>query len=531
MADIFSGLSAELRFAFKSSAPNAPTFDVVAFSGDEGISTLFRFDITLVTTASNTNLSQLLSNQATFAIRTTTGSVYTPYNGILSEVEQLGQVDSYIFYRVVLVPAVWQLSLTKINEVYLDEQSIPDMITTLLRNNGISSNDFKVVLKSAAAYRARSFVCQYQETTLDFISRCMEKEGLYYYFEQTDNGLQLAIVDYKEAQPAQAIALSYVPRENIQTAQLDQAVSAFAWQRKQVFQTVVVQDFNYRQADLADNLKAQSTVTNGYAGQVMFYGDNTRTESEVSRLASVRADELACQAESFKGEAPAVGIRSGYFLNLSGHYQSECNGQFLITSVRHKGSQTGVVLAGQTTAYADGETSSVYFATFTATRASQQFRAPARTPKPSISSLLSGVIDSEGSGQTPELNAYGQYKVQLLYDLSDKSANKGSAWIRLAQPYGGNGHGMHFPLLKGTEVLIAFLGGDPDQPVIVGNVSNSENPNVVIDQNSQSNGFKTVSGNVIALEDDSNNQGITIHSPSGGTYLYMGQFPKQKETD
>jgi len=466
MADIFSGLSADLRFAFQSSASGAPAFDVVAFSGEEGISTTFRFEITLVTTAQNVDLNQLLDSQATFAMRTTTGKVYTPYNGILCEVEQLGQVNKYGFYRIVLVPTLWKLSLTKINEVYLDEQSIPDLVTTMLRTNAISSVDAKVILKSSSAYRARSFVCQYQETSLDFISRWMEKEGLYYYFEQTDNGLQLAIVDYKEAHPAQPISLAFVQREDIQTAQLDQAVSAFSWKRQQVFQTVVVQDFNYRQASLADSLKAQATVTNGYAGQVMFYGDNIRTESEVSRLASVRADELACQAESFNGEGPAVGIRSGYFLSLSGHYQNECNGDFLITAVRHKGSQVGVVLAGQTTAYADGETSTVYLSQFSAIRASQQFRASQRTPKPTISSLLNGIVDSEGSGQTAELNEYGQYKVQLLYDLSEKPASKGSAWIRLSSPYGGSGHGMHFPLLKGTEVLIALLGGDPDQPVI-----------------------------------------------------------------
>ena len=531
MADIFSGLNAEVRFAFKSSAASAPTFNVVSFKGEERISTLFRFEITLVTTSSGVDLNGLLTNPACFATRTTTGTVYTPYHGILSEVELLGTVDSYVFYRVVLVPQVWTLSLTKINEVYLDEQSIPDMISGLLRKNQFSSNDFKVLLKNPSSYRSRSFVCQYQEDYLTFFSRWMEKEGLYFYFEHDDDKTQLVIVDYKEAHPAKAIELGYVPRENIQTARLDQAISLFAWKRKQVPNTVIVQDFNYRQAALVDGLKAQASVANGQPGQVMFYGDNTRKESEVSRLATVRAEALACEAEVFNAEATAVGIRSGYFLTLSGHYEQKCNDDYLVTSVEHEGSQVGVVLSGQTTAYAGGETGTVYLARFSAIRASQQYRAPTKTPVPSISSLLNGIIDSEGSGKTAELNEYGQYKVQLLYDLSEKPANKGSAWIRMATPYGGNGHGMHFPLLKGTEVLIGFVGGDPDQPVILGNAPNSENPNVVIDQNAQANGFKTVSGNLIVLEDDSNNQGITLHSPSGGSYIYMGQFPKQTEND
>jgi type VI secretion system secreted protein VgrG len=325
------------------------------------------------------------------------------------------------------------------------------------------------------------------------------------------------------------MAISYTPIENIQTAQFDQAITVFSQQLRQVPAEVVVQDFDYRQASLADGLKAQTNVKNGQSGQVMFYGDNFRTESEASRLATVRAQQLECQYEIFNGEAPAVGIRSGYFIDLTRHYQNACNDKFLITSVTHRGSQVGVVLSGQTTAYNQGETATVYFAQFKAIRASQQFRADQITFRPVIAGVLSGLIDSEGSGKTAELNEYGQYKVQFLYDLSAKSANKGSAWVRFASPYAGSGHGMHFPLLKGTEVLVAFVGGDPDQPVIVGSVPNSENPNVVIDQNSQRNGFKTVSGNSITLEDDDATQGITIHSPSGGNYLYMGQFPKPKQ--
>jgi len=529
MANIFDGLNEEVRFAFKSNASNAPSFDVISFEGEEGLSRLFRFEITLVTNSKEVDLKDLLSASATFATRTTTGAVYTPYYGILCEVAQVGQVDEYTFCRVVFVPAVWKLSLTKINEVYLDEQSIPDLISKILRDNGFLNSDFKVMLKNLSAYRKRSFVCQYQESLLNFICRWMEKEGLYFYFEQGSDSVQLAIIDYKEAHIAESMAIAYTPRENIQTSQLDQAITAFSQQLRQVSATIVVQDFDYRQASLADGLKAQVSVTNGQAGQVMFYGDNLRTESEASRLASVRAQQIECQYEVFNGEAPAVGIRSGYFIDLTRHYQSACNDKFLITDVTHRGSQVGVVLSGQTTAFNHGETATVYFSKFKAIRASQQFRAEPVTFKPVISGVLSGVIDSEGSGKTAELNEYGQYKVQFLYDLSAKSANKGSAWVRLAAPYGGSGHGMHFPLLKGTEVLVAFAGGDPDQPVIVGSAPNSENPNVVIDQNSQSNGFKTVSGNLITLEDDDATQGITIHSPAGGTYLYMGQFPKPKQ--
>jgi type VI secretion system secreted protein VgrG len=543
MLDIFLGRNAEARFAFKSHGSGAPQFDVVKFEGREAISSLFRFDLTLVASTADVDLQALTSNPATFAMRTATGSKHTPYHGILSQAQQLGQVGDYYFYRVVLVPKLWQLTLSRINEIYLGEQSIPDLISDLLRNSGLNNADFKVSLKNPFDYRKRSFVCQYQQTHFDFISRWMEKEGLYYYFDHEpdqsllamvglsgNDGAQIVITDYKQSHSDNSLSLKYTPPENIQTARLDQAITSFVWTRQQVSKKVIVQDYNYRKAAMADDLKSNESISSGRTGEVMFFGDNLRDKGEASRLAKVRAEQLACEAEQFFGEAPAVGIRSGYFIEVSEHYRRDCNGRFLVTEVEHRGSQVGVVLSGQTTRYAEGETGSVYQAKFQAIRADQQFRAKVVTPRPSIVGFLPGIIDSEGSGRSAELNQYGQYKVQMLYDLSDKRANKGSAWIRMASPYAGDGHGMHFPLLKGTEVIIGFADGDPDQPVILGAVANSENKNVVVDSNSQQNGMRSVAGNIISMNDGPGNTNLVLHSPQGNCYLILGQFPSSLDS-
>lgn len=535
MADIFEGSGAELRFAFQSRAPRAPRFEVVKFEGREAISSLYRFEITLVSSSTDANLAELISYPATLAIRTATGQAYTPYHGMVSQAEQLGQVDDYVFYRVVLVPRLAGLALTRINEVYLGERSIPELIGDVLRDSGLGNADVRQSLRNPFAYRSRSFVCQYQETHLDFISRWMEKEGLYYFFDHEPRGglpffelfehEQMVITDHAQAHPDQAIELAYVPPENVQTVRLEQAVSSFVWRRRQVPQKVIVQDYNYRKAALADGLRAENSVGRGANGQVMYFGDNLRETGEAERLARVRAQQLECEAETFIGEATAVGIRSGYFLELSRHYRDECNGRFLVTEVEHRGSQVGVVLAGQTTRYAAGETGTTYQARFSAQRANQQFRAQAVTPRPQVAGFLSGLIDSEGFGQSAELDSYGQYKVQMLFDLSGKRASKGSAWVRMASPYAGDGHGMHFPLLKGTEVVIGFAGGDPDQPIILGAVTNSENRNVVVDGNALENRMRSASGNAIVMVDDPMASHMTFHTPSTGDFKYMGQLP------
>ena len=151
MADIYEGLGSEHRFAFRSQAPRAPKFEVVKFEGREAISSVYRFEITLVSSEPDADLQSLINHPATLALRSSTGQAYTPYQGILSEAEQLGRVDSYSFYKVVLVPRLATLALTRINEVYMGEQSIPDLIVDLLRNNNLGNAHVRTNLRNPFA--------------------------------------------------------------------------------------------------------------------------------------------------------------------------------------------------------------------------------------------------------------------------------------------------------------------------------------------------------------------------------------------
>ncbi|NLY28304.1 MAG: type VI secretion system tip protein VgrG [Alcaligenaceae bacterium] len=522
-------LDSELLFTFElGKGSDAPRFRVVKFEGTEAISQLFRFDITLVSDQADIDLDAAMQSQATLRIYTRDHSRSTPYHGMLSSIEQLGKVDDYVFYHATLVPRLWVLGLNRVNDVYLDEKNIPDLIAGILERNDLKSPNVSFMLKNPGTYRERSFTCQFQETDLAFVSRWMEQEGLYYFFrhegEQAGSDV-MVITDYREAHPSQALELRYTPPENVQTDRQDTCVTSFICRKTHVPAKVLVQDFNFRKASLGDNLKAEQTVAGGDRGEVMFYGDNLRREEDAQRIATMRAEELASQATVFNGEAPAIGVRAGYFMALSSHYRTDFNDRYLVTRVRHQGSQTGVVLAGQNTAYNANEQGSIYQCSFSAIKASLQYRAPRSTPKPVIAGFLSAIIDSEGDGQLAELNEYGQYKVQLMYDYSSKSANKGSSWLRMATPYAGKHEGMHFPLLKGTEVLIGFSGGDPDQPIILGAVPNSENQSIIRDINAACNAVRTVSGNVMNMVDRPGKEGVMMHSPVASSYVYIGSFP------
>lgn len=520
----------DLRFKFESEGTGlTEKLNVVNFEGYEAISQLYRFNITLVSNSDDIDADDMLNNTATLTIKSHDGNTSVPYHGMLCEFEQLGRSNDFFFYRAVLVPRLWKLTLNKFNDVYTGDKTIPQIIESVLNDNGLSPFDYEIALKNPFAYRGRSFICQYQESSFNFISRWMEKEGLYYYFDQGFMGFgsdKLKITDFKESQPVLSIKhLTYCAPEDLQTAEQDSCIFDFRARQVATPQKVIVQDYNYRKADLADGLKSESFVDMMHGhGDVMHYGENLRDTGEASHLATIRAEEIKCRQKTYKGKATAVGLRAGNMAAISNHFRFSLNGAYTITAVKHTGTQAGVLLAGAATPYTEQQSGTVYECEIDAIGAGTQFRAASVTPRPSIAGTLSALIDDEGSGKYAQLNEYGDYKVELMYDLSDKFSNKGSSWVRMASPYAGPKNGMHFPLLKGTEVLLAFMGGDPDQPVIIGAVSNSESPNVVTDENVKMNGVSTAGGNMLAMCDDDGAQGVCISSPSSGTVMFMGEM-------
>lgn len=517
----------ELLFTFELT-PFDASFQVVRLDGREAISQPFDFQLVLVSNQADIDLDAALQAAATLTIRSRDQSQSVPYHGMLADIQQLGYVDEYYFYQVRLVPRLWRTGLNRLNEVYLNEQTVPDILTQVLERNNLRSPDVRLMLKDSAVYRPRSFTCQYQESDLNFLSRWMEQEGLYYYFDHDSgtSGEILTILDHQQAQPDTAISLRYTPPENIQTDRQDSCVTAFTCRKTQLPGAALVQDFNYRKASLGDSIRHETDIPQGTQGCYMLYGQNLRTEDDAQRLATICAEGLNIQGTTYQGEAPAVGVRSGYFLDVTHHFRDSFNARYLVTQVQHQGSQAGVVLAGQTTAYNRGEQGSIYHCQFQAIPADLQYRPPRVTPRPIIGGVLSAMVDAEGNGKLAEINEYGQYKVQLPYDYSDKPLNKGSSWLRMATPYAGKFEGMHFPLLRGTEVLLAFNQGDPDQPVILGAVPNSEHQSVVRNVNSTSNAVRTVGGNFMNMSDQPGREFVGVYSPVKSSMFYIGTLPQ-----
>jgi type VI secretion system secreted protein VgrG len=513
-------LLANKRFDFTSEAFGADKFAVVEMEGFESISQPFRFVLTLVSDDASIDFDTMLSHRASFTIYGPEGGARAPYHGILAEFEQLHRADGYVFYRAVLVPRLWRLSLFRVSEVYLDERPITDTVRAVLETGRLNSADYE--FKLTGAYRPRTYVCQYQETYLDFVARWLEKEGVYYYFDHSGGADKLVVIDDKIMHDGNALPVAYRPDDSLDTGLAADSVRNFVCRQKPLPHEVVLQDYNYRKA--AVQLKARATVSDAGIGEVMLYGENFRDQQEGDRYAKLRAQELICGGKVYSGEGTALGLRSGYFFTLAHHYRDDFNGRYLVTEIHHEGSQAGALLNGVSSPYSDGARGGeiAYRNSFRAIPAATQFRPERVTAKPRVAGTMNATIDSEGNGQYAELDEYGQYKVQLPFDKTDKNANKSSARLRMATPYAGTDHGMHFPLHKDAEVLLSFIDGDPDQPVIVGSLANSENANIVTQANAHANEIKTAGGNHLYLGDSAGKEAIWLHSPFHNSSIGIG---------
>jgi type VI secretion system secreted protein VgrG len=284
--------------------------------------------------------------------------------------------------------------------------------------------------------------------------------------------------------------------------------------------TVRLKDYNYRKPSL--EVTADAVVDDKSSGEVYLYGEHFRSPEQGQRLAKIRAQELLCGKQTFNGESTVPYLSPGYTFTLGSHYRGSFNQKYLTVEMTHEGSQSGFLTAGLQQALSAEEKKPFYRNQFSAIPAGVQFRPAQAAHKPRITGTLNAKIDAAGSGKYAELDERGRYKVILPFDLSGRKDGKASAWLRMAQPYAGQDHGMHFPLHKGTEVLLTFIEGNPDRPVIAVAVPNTETPSPVTAADQTMAKITTSGGNKIHIEDQEGSQRILMQTPTAGTFLRLG---------
>ena len=503
------------KFSFSSDALSPDTFGVVRFEGSEGISKCYAFEVMLVSDNLELSLPELLQNPAKLTLHRDDGDV--SWRGILLSFEQLHEVNGLAFYRAHLVPRLTWLSFTQHNQVFLDK-SVPEIIEACLKDGGLTGADFEMRLQGS--YDPIEYVCQYSESHLNFVSRWCEREGIYYFFEQSDAGEKVIFTDTQISHTpySQGDNLTYSPPSGLESGHEREIVQSFHCRVNLTPQSVLLKDYNYRKPSL--EVSGSADVDAMGRGQVYSYGDHIRTPEEGNRLAKIKAEGFLCRKEVFEGEGSVPYMMPGYTFTLKDHYRKNFNQTYLVTDVSHEGNQTGYLLAGITMGEEDRGV--WYRNSFSSIVSSVQFRLVQDTEKPRISGTLTAKIDAAGSGQYAELDTQGRYTVIVPFDTSGRKDAKASAPIRMAQPYAGGGHGMHFPLHKGTEVLLTFIDGDPDRPIIQAAVPNPEHPSPVNVNNQTMSAITTAGGNKIHIEDQAGSERILMHSPNQKSFIRVG---------
>ncbi|MFA5183527.1 MAG: type VI secretion system tip protein TssI/VgrG [Syntrophales bacterium] len=506
------------KFSFTSGALAPETFGVVRFHGEEGLSSCYRFEATLVTAEAELDLREVLLNSVKFTIHRQGGDVV--FHGVPVTFEQLQQVGAAVFYRVVMVPKLWRLSLTRHNQVFLDK-TVPEIVAACLQDGGLSALDYELRLQKD--YSPWEYVCQYGESHLDFISRWLEREGMYYYFEAGVAGEKVIITDSKIAHTSmdQGKTLYYSPPSGLESGHMQEVLSTFFCRQQMLPHKVILKDYNYRRPSL--DMTGEAEVYAQGHGDVYIYGEHLRSPEEGAALAKIRAEEILCWEQRFDGESSVPYLRPGYTFDLQDHYRGSFNRDYLTVHLTHEGNQAGYMLSGLGAELGEGERETWYRNTFTVLPAEVQFRPERKTPKARFNGVLNAKIDAAGSGQYAELDEQGRYKIILPFDTSGRKDGKASAWVRMMQPYAGSGHGMHFPLHKGTEVLLSFIDGDPDRPIIAGAVTNPETPSPVNADNQTKSRLVSASGNEFHMEDQAGKERILLNSPATQTFVRLGQ--------
>lgn len=443
------------------------TLPVAAFDGTEAISSLFRFDVDVATDAAHPiAFDATLGSEVTVTV--THGQTTRLFSGMCARISETS-TDHGFTDRLELVPRLALLAMTEDSRIFQDQSAV-DIIRKVLAEHAI---DFQLAL--TRVYTPRNYCVQYRESDFNFISRLMEEEGIFYFFSHGSGGHRLVIADTSASDPPLQSSANFLP-----AARRTDAEGVFSWQKTQELRPakVTLFDFNFQLPD--NHLEATSSIQpsvvvgavthhldlpasagleiydypGGYAKHVDAVSDLENIFTENRRIAATRMQELASTAIGIDGTANLPQFTAGAVFTLAQHPNG--NGQYVLTSVHHSTTQQGSKLDYQNT--------------FTCIPSTLPFRPLRVTPRPAIGDQTAVVVGP--AGEEIFNDGYGRVKVQFHWDRQGKNDQNSSAWIRVGALHAGEETGFVPVPLIGSEVVVAFLEGDPDQPIIIGSVYN-----------------------------------------------------------
>jgi len=505
------------------------------FSGLEGISRVFAFDLDVMA-KKNTKVAfeQLLGKPVTVNLKLPEGGTRF-FNGICYRVSEGGQDTTFTFYTLNIVPQFWLLAHRAQSRIF-QRQSVPDILKKVLAGLDVS---FQI----QGTFEQRDFCVQYRETDFNFASRLMEEEGIYYFFKHAAGSHTMVLANTPAGHPDvpgktqliyEEVAGGFRDEDRVLTWEKAQELRSSKYTlfdhcfelphkhleaEKLVQETVAVGTVTHK-LKLTENAKLElfdfpGEYAQRFDGVDKGGGDQPAELQKIfqdnRRTVEIRMQQDALPGLSISGTGNCRQMVAGHKFTLTRHFDG--NGQYVITGVRHQASGAGDFLSGKTGAFR-------YSNGFTCIPVALPFRPLRLTPRPVVQGTQSAVVVGP-PGEEIFPDKFSRVKVQFHWDREGKNDPDSSCWLRVITPWAGKQWGMvHIPRV-GQEVIVDFLEGDPDQPIIVGSVYNSEMmPPYDLPANKTKSGIKTRSTlgggpanfNEIRFEDKKGNEQLFIHA-------------------
>lgn len=463
-----------------------------SIDGEESLSRLFAFELDLLaenSKAPSVKAEKIIGKNVTVSLQLAGGSKRF-FNGIVSRFSQGAVDDRFTHYSATLVPWIWRLTLWSDCRVF-QSKNVQDIVKQVFSDADYS--DFRFALTKA--YTPMDYCVQYRETHFNFISRLLEQDGIYYYFEHKDSSHTVVFSDAPQGHlpnPKQKSA-AFGPHAGVAE---EDFVDSWRVEKRLHPGKFTHRDYHFQMASKTLEQSQPTKIKIGENGPLEIFdypGEYaqrfkqpdqrlSKVQPEGKKLAEVRMDEEETSHEIHIGSSSCRAFTAGYKFDLTGHLNASLNGTYVLSSVHHS--------AGQVPGYVSDVPSAPYVNSITCIPYAVPFRPPRTTPKPIVQGLQTAkVVGASGEIWT---DRYGRIKVQFHWDRDGTNDDHSSCWVRVAQSWAGKNWGSWFLPRIGQEVVVAFLEGDPDAPLVVGSVYNSENmPPYTLPDNQTQSGIKS----------------------------------------
>ena len=433
------------------------------FTGREGVSRLFSFHLDLASEKDSISFKSIIGQSVTIRVALADNSPRY-FNGFVSRFAQSGSDVRFTNYQMEVVPWLW--FLTRIADCRIfQEKTIPNIIEEVFKSRGFK--DYKLSL--TGKYGQREYCVQYRETDFNFVSRLMEQYGIFYFFEHQNGKHTLVLADSESVH--QPCPKQSTVHYNLNAGSRDVEDVVTGWQMEQELRTGKYSLTDYNFETPSANLFADEPTVVNVGGNSKFeiydYPGEYLNRSQGKTLAGVRMQEEEASHLVVSGSSGCRAFSSGYKFTLEDHYRKDMNDSYVLTEVQH------VASAGSSYSFGDRYADERYSNHFTCIRADVPFRPSRITPKPFVQGPQTALVVGK-SGEEIWVDKYGRVKVQFYWDRQGKKDEKSSCWIRVSQPWAGKNWGAMWIPRMGQEVIVDFLEGDPDRPLITGRVYNAE---------------------------------------------------------